>query len=195
MNCQWGVGQRGEEIIRTLQSLVGRSANFIVAQQKSCDPNPKLTPPPPGDIMICPLARKPRSSNDTTAYMFIYWLVHFCFCYRSGYWTGSFWRWHSAVSQSGRIKFEWPGKGKEKCSTVEKIYLDGKDCSLSNLGYTQWDVSCFKFSRVTIIRERKKGLFATHCTREVTFMLFIKILSMEVQFAIRWFQFAGFAYR
>ena len=41
-----GVGQRGEEIIRTLQSLVGRSANFIVAQQKSCDPNPKLTPPP-----------------------------------------------------------------------------------------------------------------------------------------------------
>lgn len=67
-----GVGQRGEEIIRTLQSLVGRSANFIVAQQKSCDPNPKLTPPPPGDIMICPLARKPRSSNDTTAYMFIY---------------------------------------------------------------------------------------------------------------------------
>ena len=68
-----GVGQRGEEIIRTLQSLVGRSANFIVAQQKSCDPNPKLPPPlPPGDIMICPLARKPRSSNDTTAYMFIY---------------------------------------------------------------------------------------------------------------------------
>ena len=66
-----GVGQRGEEIIRTLQSLEGRSANFIVAQQKSCDPNPKLTPPP-GDIMICPLARKPRSSNDTTAYMFIY---------------------------------------------------------------------------------------------------------------------------
>ena len=65
-------GAAGEEIIRTLQSLVGRSANFIVAQQKSCDPNPKLTPPPPGDIMICPLARKPRSSNDTTAYMFIY---------------------------------------------------------------------------------------------------------------------------
>ena len=64
-------GAAGEEIIRTLQSLVGRSANFIVAQQKSCDPNPKLTPPP-GDIMICPLARKPRSSNDTTAYMFIY---------------------------------------------------------------------------------------------------------------------------
>ena len=30
-----------------------------------------------------------------------------------------------------------------------------------------------------------KGLFATHCTREVTFMLFMKILSMEVQFAIR----------
>ena len=65
-------GAAGEEIIRTLQSLVGRSANFIVAQQKSCDPNPKLTPPPPGDLMICPLARKPRSSNDTTAYMFIY---------------------------------------------------------------------------------------------------------------------------
>ena len=42
-----GVGQRGEEIIRTLQSLVGRSANFIVAQQKSCDPNPKLPPPSP----------------------------------------------------------------------------------------------------------------------------------------------------
>ena len=40
-------GAAGEEIIRTLQSLVGRSANFIVAQQKSCDPNPKLTPPPP----------------------------------------------------------------------------------------------------------------------------------------------------
>ena len=43
-------GAAGEEIIRTLQSLVGRSANFIVAQQKSCDPNPKLTPPPPQAI-------------------------------------------------------------------------------------------------------------------------------------------------
>ena len=88
IGCKWtvnegwdsgGVGQRGEEIIRTLQSLVGRSPKFYRGTTKIMwTPLPPPSPPP-SDIMTGPLARKPRSSNDTTPYMFIYWLVNFFF--------------------------------------------------------------------------------------------------------------------
>ena len=178
---QRGGGAAGGRDHKNITEPCGKITKILSWHNQNHVNTPSAPLSPPSDIMTGPLARKPRSSNDTTPYIFIYWLVNFFFfCYSCGCWTESFWRWHSAVSQSGWIKFKWPGKGKEKCSTVEKIYLDGKDCSLWNLGYTQWDVSCFQFSRVTIIRARTKGLFATHCTREVTFMFFIKLLSMEV---------------